>query len=153
MHPVARDFRLYMAARSRYAEDRLTGAVSKGVVQYVILGAGLDTFAYRNPFPSLRVFEVDFPATQQWKREMLAEAAIDIPESLTLVPLDFECKTLAEGLAERRPGSPRARRHSSVGLELSLTSRSMPSAPRLAQLGNCQQEPPSASTMLFRLRR
>jgi methyltransferase (TIGR00027 family) len=100
MHPVARDFRLYMAARSRYAEDRLTGAVSNGVVQYVILGAGLDTFAYRNPFPSLRVFEVDFPATQQWKREMLTEAAIEIPESLTLVPLDFEHKTLAEGLAE-----------------------------------------------------
>jgi methyltransferase (TIGR00027 family) len=100
MHPVARDFRLYMSARSRYAEDRLSGAVAKGVAQYVVLGAGLDTFAYRNPFPSLRVFEVDFPATQQWKREMLADAAIEIPESLTLVPLDFEHKTLAEGLAE-----------------------------------------------------
>ena len=100
MHPVARDFRLYMAARSRYAEDRLAGAVAKGVSQYVILGAGLDTFAYRNPFRSLRVFEVDFPATQEWKREMLAEAAIGIPELLTLVPLDFEHKTLAEGLAE-----------------------------------------------------
>ena len=100
MHPVARDFRLYMAARSRYAEDRLAGAVRNGVEQYVVLGAGLDTFAYRSPFPELRVFEVDFPATQQWKREMLAEAAIDIPESLTLVPLDFELKTLAEGLAE-----------------------------------------------------
>ena len=77
MHPVARDFRLFMAARSRYAEDRLADAVAQGVGQYVVLGAGLDTFAYRNPFPELRVFEVDFPATQEWKRALLAEAPID----------------------------------------------------------------------------
>ena len=99
-HKVARDFRAFMAARSRYTEDRLAEAVSRGVTQYVVLGAGLDTFAYRNPFPSLRVFEVDFPATQAWKREMLAEAAITSPENLTFVPLDFEHKALAEGLAE-----------------------------------------------------
>ena len=100
MHKVARDFRLFMAARSRYAEDRLAAAVAERARQYVILGAGLDTFAYRNPFPQLQVFEVDFPATQQWKRELLAEAAIPIPTNLTFVPLDFEHKTLAEGLAE-----------------------------------------------------
>jgi methyltransferase (TIGR00027 family) len=100
MHPVARDFRLFMAARSRYAEDRLGDAVAEGVAQYVVLGAGLDTFAYRNPFKPLRVFEVDFPATQQWKRELLAEAGIALPASLTFVPLDFEHKTLSEGLAE-----------------------------------------------------
>jgi methyltransferase (TIGR00027 family) len=98
-HKVARDFRLFMAARSRYVEDRLAEAVANGVTQYVILGAGLDTFAYRNPFPALRVFEVDFPATQEGKRAMLAEAAIALPESLTFVPLDFEHQTLAEGLA------------------------------------------------------
>ncbi len=67
-HKVARDFRAFMAARSRYVEDRLADAVARGVMQYAILGAGLDTFAYRNPFPGLRVFEVDFPATQEWKR-------------------------------------------------------------------------------------
>jgi methyltransferase (TIGR00027 family) len=100
MHKVARDFRLFMVARSRYAEDRLAAAVAEGTRQYVILGAGLDTFAYRNPFPQLRVFEVDFPATQQWKRELLAAASIPIPANLTFVPLDFEHKTLAEGLAE-----------------------------------------------------
>jgi methyltransferase (TIGR00027 family) len=100
MHPVGRDFRAFMAARSRHAEDRLAEAVAKGVRQYVVLGAGLDTFAYRNPFPGLRVFEVDFPATQEWKREMLAEALIPLPENLTFVPLDFEHKTLGEGLAE-----------------------------------------------------
>ncbi len=100
MHPVARDFRAFMAARSRFAEDRLRESVQAGVRQYVILGAGLDTFAYRNPFATLRVFEVDFPATQEWKREMLAEAGIRAPQSLTYVPLDFEHKGLCEGLAE-----------------------------------------------------
>jgi methyltransferase (TIGR00027 family) len=99
MHRVARDFRAFMAVRSRYVEDKLAEAVTKGVRQYVILGAGLDTFPYRNPFPSLRVFEVDFPATQEWKKAMLAEASIALPEGLTFVPLDFERQTLAEGLA------------------------------------------------------
>jgi methyltransferase (TIGR00027 family) len=63
------------------------------------LGAGLDTFAYRNPFAGLRVFEVDFPATQEWKRALLGEAGIAQPEGLTFVPLDFEHQTLAEGLS------------------------------------------------------
>jgi len=100
MHPVARDFRCFMAVRSRYAEDQLAVAVAGGVTQYVILGAGLDTFAYRNPFPALRVFEVDFPATQEWKRTMLDNAQIALPATLTFVPLDFEHQTLAAGLAE-----------------------------------------------------
>ena len=99
-HKVARDFRAFMAVRSRYAEDHLATAVSRDVAQYVILGAGLDTFAYRNPFASLCVFEVDFPATQAWKREMLAEAQIALPENLRFVPLDFERKTLAAGLSD-----------------------------------------------------
>ena len=98
-HPVSRAFRAFMAVRSRYAEDRLAASVAEGVTQYVILGAGLDTFAFRNPFPHLRVFEVDFPATQAWKLELLAEAALAKPAGLTFVPLDFEHKTLAEGLA------------------------------------------------------
>lgn len=100
MHRVGRDFRAFMSARSRYAEDHLAQAVRSGVGQYVILGAGLDTFAYRNPFPLLRVFEVDFPATQQWKRGMLAEVGVEPPENVTYVPLDFEHQTLAEGLRE-----------------------------------------------------
>ena len=100
LHPVGRDFRGFMAARSRYAEDRLAEAVACGVTQYVVLGAGLDTFAYRNPFPALRVFEVDFPATQVWKRTMLEQAAIALPSSLVFVALDFEHQTLADGLAQ-----------------------------------------------------
>jgi methyltransferase (TIGR00027 family) len=100
MEKVARDFRAFMAARSRFVEDTLAAAVAQGVTQYVVLGAGLDTFAYRNPFPSLRVFEVDFPATQQWKRELLARAEVPIPQSLTFVALDFEHQALADGLME-----------------------------------------------------
>lgn len=96
---TARAFRAFMAARSRYAEDRLADAVALGVRQYVVLGAGLDTFACRNPHTQLRVFEVDFPATQAWKRELLAGAGIAEADGLTYVPLDFEHCTLAEGLA------------------------------------------------------
>lgn len=100
MHPVGRDFRGFMAARSRYTEDRLAEAVACGITQYVLLGAGLDTFAYRNPFRDLRVFEVDFPATQVWKRTMLAQAAIGLSENLVFVALDFEHQTLEAGLRE-----------------------------------------------------
>jgi methyltransferase (TIGR00027 family) len=97
-HSFSRAFRAFMAARSRYAEDELACAVAQGVAQYVILGAGLDTFAYRNPHAGVRVFEVDHPATQAWKRERLLAAKIAIPESLTFVPIDFEQQTLGAGL-------------------------------------------------------
>jgi methyltransferase (TIGR00027 family) len=102
-HPAfSRAFRAFMAARSRYAEDELARAVAQGVKQYVVLGAGLDTFAYRNPHAGLRVFEVDHPDTQAWKREQLQEARIPIPASLTFVPIDFEHQTLEAEL--RRDG-------------------------------------------------
>jgi methyltransferase (TIGR00027 family) len=92
--------RAFMAARSRYAEDALARAIDRGANQYVVLGAGLDTFAYRNPYDesALRVFEVDFPATQEWKRQQLGAAQIAIPRSVTYAPVDFEHQTLAEGL-------------------------------------------------------
>jgi methyltransferase (TIGR00027 family) len=97
---ISRSLRAFMAVRSRLAEDELTRAVRRGVVQYVILGAGLDTFAYRSPFPesALRIFEVDHPATQAWKRRKLAAAAVPLPSSLTFVPVDFETESLAERL-------------------------------------------------------
>ena len=98
--PFGRSMRSFMVARSRYAEEQLRAAVAAGVTQYVVLGAGLDTFAYRNRYDQLRVFEVDHPATQQWKRYLLAQAAVEIPPSLTFVPVDFEKQTLTEGLAQ-----------------------------------------------------
>jgi methyltransferase (TIGR00027 family) len=94
--------RAYVAARSRYAEDELALAIERGVRQYVILGAGLDTFAYRNPYPesAIRVFEVDHPATQAWKRARLKEVGIQLPRNLKFAPVDFEKQTLAAGLRQ-----------------------------------------------------
>ena len=106
--PFSVSLRAFLVARSRYAEELLARAVAEGVRQYVLLGAGLDTFAYRNPWPELRVFEVDHPATQQWKRELLQTSAIPIPPNLTYVPVDFECQSLPEQLevAGFDPGQP-----------------------------------------------
>ena len=94
--------RAFVAARSRFAEEELAAAFERGVRQLVLLGAGLDTFAYRNPFgdSGARVFEVDHPATQAWKREQLALAGIPEPSSLRFVPLDFESRSVGEALQE-----------------------------------------------------
>jgi methyltransferase (TIGR00027 family) len=92
--PFSVALRAFLVARSRYAEDTLARAVSQSVSQYVLLGAGLDTFAHRNPYPQLRVFEVDHPATQQWKRELLESTALPAPENLTYVPVNFEEQSL-----------------------------------------------------------
>jgi methyltransferase (TIGR00027 family) len=95
-----RKMRWFIALRTRFAEDALCAAVETGVTQLVVLGAGLDTFAYRSLYGDrLRVFEVDFPATQAWKRERLAEAGIAVPPWLSYAPVDFERETLADGLA------------------------------------------------------
>jgi len=92
--------RAFLVVRSRYAEDRLAAAVEGGVQQYVVLGAGLDTFAYRNPWRSagLRVFEVDHPATQEWKRARLSDVGIAVPPDMTFAAVDFEEHSLADGL-------------------------------------------------------
>ncbi len=98
--PSRRRLRLFIAVRTRFAEDALAAAAARGVRQLVVLGAGLDTYAYRSALgESLRVFEVDHPATQAWKRQRLAEAAIPVPRTLTFAPVDFERESLAAGLA------------------------------------------------------
>jgi methyltransferase (TIGR00027 family) len=93
-----RAMRVFIAARTRFAEDALAAAVAGGVRRLVVLGAGLDTFAYRNPYPDLAVVEVDHPDTQEWKRRRLAEAGISVPESLTYLGVDFERESLADRL-------------------------------------------------------
>ena len=98
--PFSIALRAFLVARSRYAEDNLRKAVERGVEQYVLLGAGLDTFAYRNSYAQLRVFEVDHPATQQWKRELLQRNRITIPESVTYTPVDFERQSLSAQLGD-----------------------------------------------------
>jgi methyltransferase (TIGR00027 family) len=101
--------RMFIAVRTRFAEDSLAAAVDRGISQLVILGSGLDTYAYRGPLRDrLRVIEVDHPSTQAWKRQRLSAAGIALPETLTFAPIDFERETLAEGLkrAGFDPGQP-----------------------------------------------
>ena len=97
--PFARAMRAFIAVRTRFAEDEFAEAARRGVRQYVALGAGLDTFAWRNPHgdSGVRIFEVDHPATQAWKRELIVSA--DLPESAaTYVPVDFERQSLVDCL-------------------------------------------------------
>ncbi len=99
LKPFSAGIRAWMVARARFAEDVLAAAVREhSARQYLVLGAGLDTFAYRNPFPGVRVFEVDHPATQAWKRGLLADADIAPPSGMTFVPVDFEKQSLAAEL-------------------------------------------------------
>jgi methyltransferase (TIGR00027 family) len=97
--PSRRRLRLFLAIRARFAEDALIAAAGNGVRQLVVLGAGLDTYAYRTPLEDLRVFEVDDPATQVWKRQKLVDAAIPLPSTLVFVPIDFEREALPNALA------------------------------------------------------
>jgi methyltransferase (TIGR00027 family) len=97
--PTRAGMRFFVSARSRIAEDAIAESVEqRGLSQLVVLGAGLDTFAYRNPHPGLKVFEVDHAGTQEWKRKLLAGAGIVAPEALTYVAVDFEHDSLMERL-------------------------------------------------------
>jgi methyltransferase (TIGR00027 family) len=98
-HPLSMGMRSAVVVRSRLADDTWAEAIARGIGQYVVLGAGLDTSAYRHPDAPGRLFEVDLPATQEWKRARLREAGIAIPPSLRFVSVDFERIGLAEGLA------------------------------------------------------
>lgn len=100
--PGGTALRAFIAARSRFAEDRLAEAVAAGIRHAVVLGAGLDTFAYRNPFAAegLVVYEVDHPATQAWKRQRLEQTRIAIPPGVRFVPVDFSVDRLDARLAE-----------------------------------------------------
>jgi methyltransferase (TIGR00027 family) len=97
---VQRTLRAFAVARSYVVEDELELAITRGIRQFVILGAGLDTFAYRNPYANqdLKVFEVNHPDTQIMKRERLAAMAITPPKELTFVPVNFEIDRLDERL-------------------------------------------------------
>ena len=98
-NPFSRPLRALVVVRSRIAEDEIARRSLEGVDQYVVLGAGLDTFAYRQTIPALKVFEVDQPSTQELKKQRLADAGITAPASLTYVPFDFTKYKLSEVLA------------------------------------------------------
>jgi methyltransferase (TIGR00027 family) len=98
--PAGGGMRFFIAARSRIAEDAIASGIAERVLkQVVVLGAGLDTFAYRSPLSaSLRIFEVDFPATQAWKQRRLKETGVTPPANLTFAPVDFERDNLMDAL-------------------------------------------------------
>ena len=96
----APQMRAFMAVRARFAEEQITQARATGVRQIVILGAGLDTYAYRSPAtPPVTIWEVDHPATQAWKRELLAAAGIEPPAHLKFVAADLAHEPLEGVLA------------------------------------------------------
>ena len=98
--PEVLALRSHVVLRSRYCEDRLASAVDRGVSQLIVLGAGLDTFAYRQPewARRLRIYEVDQPASQAEKRRLLSHARIAIPDNVEFIAIDFEQTSLADGL-------------------------------------------------------
>ena len=139
-------FRAAVIARSRFVEDELCLAIERGVRQYVILGAGLDTFAYRNSYSSfaLRVFEVDYPATQEWKRRQLDVARIPIPDNLAFVPTDFESQSLAQHLRTAGIKTDEPTFFSWLGVTMYLRRETMMATMK----GICSSAPPG-SALIF----
>ena len=119
--------RALFVLRSRFAEDELAVAATQGIGQYVILGAGLDTFAYRQPpyAGALNIFEVDHPSTQQWKRESLAAADIPLPSNLSGRPSTSSARRSRSSW--RPPASTARDQPASPGWAWCSTSRSPPS--------------------------
>jgi methyltransferase (TIGR00027 family) len=126
--------RALATARSRYTEDRLAAAVQRGIRQYVILGAGLDSFGYRSELVGdVAVFEVDHPATQQWKRRLLSGARITVPGAVTFTPVDFEADSLVDRLVASGFSLSEPALVSWLGVTMYLTGAAL--GQTLAQLG------------------
>lgn len=128
MSPFTRPFRASILARARFVEDLVTERVAGGVGQYVMLGAGLDTFVQRRPelAPRLLVFEVDRPGPQAWKRQRLVDLGLGVPSWLRLVPVDFERgdawweRLAASGFDSARPAVV-----ASTGVSMYLTTEAI----------------------------
>lgn len=124
MSAFTRPFRASIVARSRFVEDMVEAEARRGLDQYVILGAGLDTFAQRRPdlASRLTVFEVDRPGPQQYKRRRLSELHLDIPPYLRLVPVDFEAGDVWWERLASQGFNPQAKTLvSSMGVSMYLT--------------------------------
>jgi methyltransferase (TIGR00027 family) len=151
MHPVGtRGFRAAIVARARFIEDLVAEQAAAGVAQYVILGAGLDTLAQRRPElgARLRIFEVDQPGTQAWKRRRLVELGFGIPDWLRLVPIDFETGESAwDGLAAAGFQADRPAVVASTGVSMYLSKEA--TAATLRQLAGLA--PGSTYAMTFLL--
>jgi len=136
--PLVLAFTRWACIRSRFTEDLVQQAVARGVEQYVILGAGLDSFAYRRGdlLDRLQVFEVDHPASQRWKLSRLGELGVKIPDSLVFTPVDFEHQTLREGLEDAGFSFRRSAVVSWIGVTMYLTLDAIQAT--LATIAQCR---------------
>jgi methyltransferase (TIGR00027 family) len=143
LHVLA--FCRWMCIRSRFTEDLVERAIGRGVGQYVILGAGLDSFAFRRGdlMGRLRVFEVDHPASQSWKQDRLCDLGIEIPGNLVFAAVDFERQTLREGLVSAGFDFTRAAVFSWIGVTMYLTGDAIE-----ATLGTISQCMPGSQVAL-----
>ena len=132
-HLVLSCARAQVLCRSRFTEDHLAACVRAGLTQYVILGAGLDSFAYRSAPGPVRVFEVDHPATQRWKRAHLASAGITVPGTVSFAALDFERDSLASRLRQAGFDPSRPALVSWLGVTMYLTQAAI--GRTLAEIG------------------
>jgi methyltransferase (TIGR00027 family) len=115
--------RASIVARARFVEDLVAEQADHGVDQYVLLGAGLDTFAQRRPEVAscITVFEIDQPGPQEWKRQRLVELGFGIPEWLRLVPIDFETTSWWDGLMDNGFDANKPAVVASLGVSMYLT--------------------------------
>jgi methyltransferase (TIGR00027 family) len=121
-HLVLAGARAQAVCRSRYTEQLFAAGLDRDITQVVILGAGLDSFAYRSQLaPGVRVFELDHPATQKWKRAQLAAAGIAEPDHVAYVPIDFERDALADRLRDNGFDPTRPAIVSWLGVTMYLT--------------------------------
>lgn len=125
--PEATMLRSHVVLRSRFAEDRLAEAVKRGIDYYVIVGAGLDTFAFRQPAwaRSLKIVEIDHPNTQRFKRSVLAKSGINIPGNLTFIESDLSNESLLDGLGREGVASDRSIFFSWLGVTMYITGEAI----------------------------
>lgn len=120
-------FARWVCVRARFCEDEVQRGVTEGIGQYVILGAGLDSFAYRHPelLDQLHVFEVDHPSSQAWKRSRLAELGVVLHPNVAFVPVDFEKETLRRSLIDSGFDSQAPAVFSWIGVTMYLTTEAI----------------------------
>jgi methyltransferase (TIGR00027 family) len=130
--PEGLALRSHLVLRSRYAEDRLSASMKRGVSQYVIVGAGFDSFALRQPdwAGSLKIIEVDHSATQQAKRHQIAASGMKIPNNVLLVDIDFDRESLLDGLMRNGVTPSQPTLFSWLGVTMYLTELAIDSTLR-----------------------
>jgi len=148
MAPEAKALRSHVVLRSRYTEDRLKLSIERGVSQYIIVGAGFDTFAVRQPAwaVNLRIIEVDHPDTQHLKRTKISDAGIPVPSNVVFANINFENESLEEGLIRNGISSNEPTFFSWLGVTMYLTESAIDSTLK------CMAKYPSGSEAVITFR-